>query len=37
MFESAWSDTTRTLNPEYVLAKTAAFPQNFIERYGAAS
>ena len=37
MFESAWGDTARTLAPEYVLAKTAAFPQNFIERYGAAS
>ena len=37
MFESAWRDTARTLDPEYVLARTAAFPQNFAERYGAAS
>ena len=37
MFESAWKDTARTLGPEYVLARTAAFPQNFADRYGAAS
>ena len=37
MFESAWRDTARTLDPEYVLARTAAFPRSFAERYGAAS
>ena len=37
MFESAWRDTTRTLDPGYVLARTAAFPRSFVERYGAAS
>ena len=37
MFESAWADTTRTLGPSYVLAKTAAFPRSFAERYGTAS
>ena len=37
MFESAWRDTARTLDPEYVLARTAAFPRSFVERYGVAS
>ena len=36
MFESAWKDTTRAIGPGYVLAKTAAFPRAFAERYGAA-
>ena len=36
MFESAWADTTRRIEPGYVLAKTAAFPQMFTDRYGAA-
>ena len=37
MFESAWADTTRRIEPGYVLAKTAAFPQMFTDRYGADS
>jgi hypothetical protein len=36
MFEAAWNGPTRQLDPEYVLAKTAAFPDSFVRRFGTA-
>ena len=33
MFEAAYPPGTRELSPDYVLGKTASFPQAFVERY----
>lgn len=37
MFEAAYPAQPREPHPEYVLAKTAAFPKAFVKRYGGSS
>ena len=37
MFEAAYPAHPRQPHPEYVLARTAAFPKAFVERYGVSS